>query len=57
MKRLIFKQWEELQCFVRVGQKIEGAKVVKNATRRPIELNNQGLCRLTETEPPSKEYA
>ena len=57
MKRLRFKQWEELQCFVRVGQKIEGAKVVKNATRRPIELNNQGLCRLTETEPPSKEYA
>jgi hypothetical protein len=41
----------------RVLDKIEGAEVVKDTTRRPIESTNLGLWGLKETEPPNIEHA
>jgi hypothetical protein len=35
---------------------IEGARQVKDTTRRPTEPANLGQCGLTETEPPTEEH-
>jgi hypothetical protein len=39
----------------RVEERIDGAREVKDTTRKPTELTNSGSWRLTETEPPTKE--
>jgi hypothetical protein len=45
------------ECCGRRGGRIEGARGIKDTTRKPAESTHLGPWGLTETEPPSREHA